>query len=40
MDFQWSTKVHNFVNNKSLVAICWQGLFTYSAYQEEPQIEL
>lgn len=29
----------HFINNKSLAAICWQGLLKHSAHQEEPHID-
>lgn len=40
MDSPWSTKSWNFTNNKSLAAICWQGLLAYSVRGEETQTEL
>lgn len=39
-ELPWSIESPNFINNKSLVAICWKGLLTYSVYHEEPQTEL
>lgn len=40
MDSPWSTHGPNFINNKSLVSICWQRLLSYPVCQEEPQTEL
>ena len=40
VDCPWSTLGANFRNIKSLVAVCWQRLRTYSAHWEELQTEL
>ena len=39
MDSSRSTKGPKSMTNKSLEAICWQGLLTYSTYWEDPQTE-
>lgn len=40
IDSPWWTERQNFTNNKSLEAICWQGLLMCFAHQEELQTEL
>lgn len=38
VDSPGSTRGPNFMNNKNLAAICWQGFFTYSVYSWLPAL--
>lgn len=40
MDVLWSTKGPDFINSKSLVALCRQGSLKYFVHLEEPKTEL